>query len=74
MTLIITFFFFFFLRILSILTHMRREEKVLKKLTVVYIQKDLTLGYTTPTLNLFNSYSFFNVKFTQIFFFKYQVF
>ena len=72
MTLIITFFFFFcFLRILSILTHMRREEKVLKKLTVVCIQKDLTLGYTTPTLNLFNSYSFFNVKFTQFFFFKY---
>ena len=47
---------------------MRREEKVLKKLTVVCIQKDLTLGYTTPTLNLFNSYSFFNVKFTQFFF------
>ena len=47
---------------------MRREEKVLKKLTVVYIQKDLTLGYTIPTLNLFNSYSFFSVKFIQFFF------
>ena len=36
-------FFFFFFRILSILTHThthkRREVKVLKKLTVVYIQK-----------------------------------
>ena len=33
--------FFFFLRILSILTHKGRWEKVLKKIIVVYIQKDL---------------------------------
>ena len=30
---------------------MGREENVLKKLTVVYIQEDLTLRYTTRTLN-----------------------
>ena len=28
-------------------THIGREEKILKKLTIVYIQNDLTLGYTT---------------------------
>ena len=40
-------FFFFFLRILSILTNKRGEgEKVLKKLTVVYIQKGLTYTHT----------------------------
>ena len=55
--------FFFFFRILSIFnTHTGREgEGILKKLTVVYIQKCLTLEYTTQTLNLFNSHSFFNV-------------
>jgi len=39
---------FFFFRILSIFnTHTGREEKFfLNKLTVVYIQNDLTLGYT----------------------------
>ena len=44
-----SFFFFFLLRILSILTHTHkgREGKVLKKLIVMYIQKGLTLGYTS---------------------------
>ena len=31
-------------------------EGFLKKLTVVYIQKGLTLGYTTQAINLFNSH------------------
>ena len=39
---------------------MGRGENVLKKLTAVYIQKGLTLEYTTPSLNLFNSHSFSN--------------
>ena len=40
--------YFFFFRIPSILTytHKERGKKVLKKLTVVYIQKGLILGYT----------------------------
>ena len=52
----------FFLKILNIFnTHMERGENVLKKLTVLYIQKDLTLKYTAQVLNLFNSHSFSNV-------------
>ena len=39
-------------------------------LTVVYIQKDLTLGYTAQTLNFFYSHSFFNVGLTHYFFFE----
>ena len=55
--------FFFFFRVLSIFnTHTGRGgEGFLKKFTVVYIQKYLTLEYTTQALNLFNSHSFFNV-------------
>ena len=49
---------------LNILTHMEKMKKILKKLIVVCIQKSLTLGYTTYTLNLFNPHSFFNMKFT----------
>ena len=62
---------FFFLGILSIFnTHTREEErKFLKKLTMVHIQKDLILGYTTQALNLFNSHSFSNVGLTHYFFF-----
>ena len=48
---------------------MGRGEKVLKKLTVVHIQNDQTLGYITQTLNLFNSYSFSNVGLTNYFLF-----
>ena len=46
----------FFFRILIILTHTHththkgRGEKVLKKLIVVYIQKGLTLEYTTKAI------------------------
>ena len=36
---------------------------------MVYIQKGLTLEYTSQTLNLFNSHSFFNVGLTHCFFF-----
>ena len=43
---------------------MEREENVLKILTVVYIQKGLTLEYTAQVLNLFNSHSFSNVGLT----------
>ena len=39
------------------------------KLTVVYIQNDLTLGYTSQALNLYNSHSFSNVELTHCFFF-----
>ena len=50
-------FYFIFLKILNILTHTQkgREENVLKKLIVVYIQNNVTLGYIIQTLNLFNS-------------------
>ena len=48
---------------------MERGENVLKKLTVVYIQKGLTLGYTAQILNLFNLHSFSNVGLTHNFFF-----
>ena len=41
-------------------THKGREENILKKLTVVYIQNGLTLGYTIQILNLYNSHSFSN--------------
>ena len=41
---------------------MGRGENVLKKLTMVYIQKGLPLGYTTQVLNFFNSHSFSNVE------------
>ena len=63
--------FFLLLKILSILTHTHigRWEKVLKKLTVVYIQKGLTLGYTAHVLNFFNSHLFFIVVLTHCFFF-----
>ena len=61
---------FFLLRILSINTHTGRGEKVfIKKITVMYIQKGLTLGNTAQTLNLFNSHSFSNVGLTNCFFF-----
>ena len=41
------FFFLFFLKILNIFnTHTGRWKNVLKKLTVVYIKKSLTLRYT----------------------------
>ena len=45
-------------------------KNVLKKLTVVYIQNDLTLGYTVQTLKLFNSYSFSDVGLTYFFFLR----
>ena len=48
---------------------MESGEGFLKKLTMVYIQKGLTLEYTSQTLNLFNSHSFFNVGLTHYFFF-----
>ena len=54
----IIFFLFSFLKILSILTYTKRGENVLKKLTIVYIQKDLILGYTVQTLNCFNSHTY----------------
>ena len=47
---------------------MGRGENVLKKLTMVYIQKGLPLGYTTQVLNFFNSHSFSNVGLTHYFF------
>ena len=42
-----------------------RWEKVLNKLAVVYIQKDLTFRYTAQTLNLFNSHLFSNMVHNQ---------
>ena len=52
----------FFLKILNIFnTHTGRGENDLKKFTVMYIQKDLTLKYKTQALNLFDSHSFSNV-------------
>ena len=47
---------------------MGRGENVLKKLTMVYIQKGLPLGYTTQVLNFFNSHSFSNVGLNNYFF------
>ena len=50
-------------------THIHGEsEKVLKKLIVVYIEKDLTLEYITEVLNLFNSHSFSYVGINPLFF------
>ena len=47
-------YFFFLLRILSIFnTHTRRGEKVLKKLTMVYIQKGLS-NFDTLELKIFS--------------------
>ena len=43
-------------------TYTHRKKKVLKKLTVVYIQKRLILEYTVHALNFFNSHLFFNVE------------
>ena len=43
-------FFFFFFRILSILTRTGKDEKILKKLIIMYIQNDLTLRYTAQAL------------------------
>ena len=63
------FYFFLIFRILNILTHMGRGENILKKLTVIYIQKGLTLEYTAQTLNFFNLHSFSNVGLTHYFFF-----
>ena len=59
----------FFFRILNIFnTYTWREgRRFLKKLTVVYIQKGLTLEYTAHALNLFNSHSFSNVGLTDDF-------
>ena len=48
--------------------HTGSKEKVLKKLTMVYIKKCLTLEYTAQFLNLFNAHSFFNVGLTLLFF------
>ena len=48
-----TFFYFFYLentKSFNTHTHKGREKKVLKKLTVIYIQKGLTLRYTTQWL------------------------
>ena len=45
MTLVAANFFFFF-KNTKYLTHTARMEKVLKKLTVVYVQRGVTLGYT----------------------------
>ena len=47
-------YIYIYIRILSILTHTHgeREECFFKKFTVVYIQKDLTLGHTVQTLNM----------------------
>ena len=61
--------YIYILRILSIFNIHTYGEKVLKKLTVVYIQKGLTLEYTVQTLNLFNSHSFSNIGLTHYFFF-----
>ena len=38
--------FFFFFKNTKYLTHTERVEKVLRKLTVVYVQRGVTLGYT----------------------------
>ena len=54
----IIFFLFSFLKILSILTYTKRGENVLKKLTIVYIQNDLILGYIVQALNRFNSHAY----------------
>ena len=61
--------YLYILRILNIFNIHTYREKVLKKLTVVYIQKGLTLEYTVQTLNLFNSHSFSNIGLTHYFFF-----
>ena len=45
------------------------KAQQLKKLTVVYIQKCLTLKYTAYVLNLFNLHSFSDVGLTYCFFF-----
>ena len=45
MTLVAANFFFFF-KNTKYLTHTERVEKVLRKLTVVYVQRGVTLGYT----------------------------
>ena len=50
-------------------THTRRGKIFLKKLTVVYIKKGLTLGYTIHVLNFFNLHLFSNVRLTHYFFF-----
>ena len=52
---------------------MRRVEKVLKKLIVMYIQNSLTLRYTIQTLNLFNSHSFSSMWLTHYFIFYFFV-
>ena len=55
------FFFFFFKNIKYFNTHTGRGKRVLKKEIVICIQNDLTLGYTTQALNLYNSHSFSNL-------------
>ena len=46
MKFLLEFFFFFFVNNTKYFnTHMGRREKILKKLTMVYIYKDLTLEY-----------------------------
>ena len=52
------YYLFSFLKILSILTYTKRGENVLKKLTIVCIQKNLILGYTVQALNRFNSHAY----------------
>ena len=63
------FFFLLFENIKYFLTHTERGEKILKELTVVYIQKSLTLGYTAHTFNFFYSHSLSNIRSTHYFFF-----
>ena len=55
----LNFFFFFcgeYLIFYIFNAHAGRWEKILKKFTMVYIQKGLTLEYTAQPLNLFNSW------------------
>ena len=61
--------FFFIFRILSILTHSHkgRGEKVLKQLTVVYIQKGLSIiTYENDKYIYIYIYFFFNIKKPQL--------
>ena len=63
--------FFFFLRILNILNTQTRGEgrKIFKETYKGVYPKGLTFRYTAHVLNLFYSYSFFNVGLTHYFFF-----
>ena len=61
--------YIYIFRILNIFNTHEREEEILKKLIVVYIQKGLTFEYTAHALNLFNLHSFSNMGLTYYFFF-----